>query len=116
MKRTLFILILSVFVFLSCNKNEVFDLNNPAYPNMRLWALVFCSSDLDYNEDSPVKWKEKVLDSLEIWNFNVLSNHLGFKEQEPFIGCGNCRRTGDYLDVIVPENQKEDLKKLGFKD
>ncbi len=109
---TLFILV----IFASCNKKEYHATKTVEYPYMRLWALTICGSDFDYKEDSPKEWEDKVLDSLNSKGFEIIEHHLGFIKQEPFLGCGNCRRTGDFLDVIVPKNQREKLKKLGFEE
>ncbi|HHH55303.1 MAG TPA: hypothetical protein ENK91_16710 [Bacteroidetes bacterium] len=103
-------------LIVSCNKPEYNVTENPEDSYMRLWAVSFCGNSLDIKEDTPELWKDKVLDSLNAWEYDVLEYHLGFIEQEPFIGCGNCIRTGDYLDVIVPDNQREKLKKLGFQE
>ena len=80
-------------------------------------AMQACSTtfDINYNE-SPENWSSRIRDTLDMKGFDIISYHLGFIEQEPFRGCGNCRKTGDYLDVEVSDNQKNDLKQLGFSD
>ncbi len=110
------ILIFSMLVFFSsCSKEDV-QSHSPEYPNLRLWAIVICGGEMDYNETTPVEWQDKIIDILETKHFTVESHDLGFIEQENFVGCGNCRRTGYYLDISVPENQREALMKLGFMD
>ncbi len=101
----------------SCNKSAYEDTKHPAPPYLRMWAMQACSTtfDINYNE-SPEDWSSRIRDTLDMKGFDIISYHLGFIEQEPFRGCGNCRKTGDYLDVEVPDNQKNDLKKLGFGD
>ena len=89
---------------------------SPEAPYLRMWAKHLCSPDFDYNEATPEEWKDKVLDTLKVRGFNVTEHQLGFIEQETIPMCGNCSRTGDYLDVIVPDNQTEGLMSLGFID
>ena len=116
MKKTLF-LIIALIAFVSCNKSDYEDTKHPAPPYLRMWAMQACSTtfDINYNE-SPENWSSRIRDTLDVKGFDIISFHLGFVEQEPFIGCGNCLRTGDYIDVEVPDNQKNELKRLGFSD
>lgn len=105
-----------VFAFSACDK-EVYEVTeSQVYPSLRMWAKHLCSYDFDYNEATPEEWKDKVLDTLKARDFDVTSYQLGFIEQEPFVGCGNCMRSGDYIDVIVPDDQREDLMSFGFID
>jgi len=114
MKKLLLLSAIFILTAISCDKNEYEITSSPEYPFMRMWAMEACSSDFDYKEDSANKWGEKVLLILKNKDFNIKNHHLGFIKQKDFIGCGNCMRTGDYLDVEVPENQRQELKNIGF--
>ena len=117
MKKTIFTSIAIILItIISCSYEGYEVTKSPEYPYQRLWAKVICGNVLDYKEETPKEWRNKVLDTLETRGFNIEIHHLGFIEQESFIGCGNCRLTGDYLDVIVPEEERENLKKLGFSE
>ena len=101
-------------MIISCDKNE-YEINpKPDYPYLRMWAMENCSSDFEYAENSAKEWEEKVLRNLKKRDFDINKHHLGFIKQKEFSGCGNCRRTGDYIDIEVPEEQRKDLKRFGF--
>lgn len=117
MKKTILLSLLFMIIAISsCDKDSYEVTKAPEPPYLRMWAMYACWTDFDYNEATSEEWKTKVLDTLKARDFNVTEHQLGFIEQEPFVGCGNCMRSGDYLDVIVPESQKEDLKSLGFSE
>ncbi len=116
MKKSLFIFI-AFLAFISCNKSDYEATKHPEPPYLRMWAMQACSTTFDiYNNESPENWSSRIRDTLDMKGFDIISYHLGFVEQEPFIGCGNCLRTGDYIDVEIPDNQKKKLKQLGFSD
>ena len=101
-------------IVVSCSKdNNVKE--SPEYPYLRLWAATNCGS-LELKEDTPELWKDKVLDSLNTWDYNIIKHHLGYIKQDFYTGCAICVHTGDFLDVIVPDNQREKLKNLGFQE
>lgn len=117
MKKTIFLsLIFIIIAISSCNKEGYEVTTYPEAPYLRMWAMHACWADFDYVEATPEEWKNKVLDTLKARNFDVETHQLGYIEQEPFVGCGNCMRSGDYLDVIVPDDQREDLMSLGFSE
>lgn len=114
------ILITLLFVSIlssSCNKSEYEVTKHPETPYLRMWAMTACSTEFDFDSGGTVlDWEEKILDALKARNITVLTHHIGFIKQKDFIGCGNCLRTGDYIDVEVSDSQISKLRELGFGD
>ena len=74
-----------------------------------------CGSDLDYNEETVAQWNTKVLHKLDSTGFEIRSARTRYTEVANGF-CGNCARTGDYMDILVLEDQRADLLELGFRE
>ncbi len=112
MSRLSLFLLFSLIVACQSSKEDVLDA-----PLLRYWAMQACSTPLDIDyEMTPDQWSEKVVTYLQSEGFQVEDSVIGFEEivyDDPI--CGNCLRTGDYIDVLVPEDQREALEALGFE-
>lgn len=116
--KKIFLFLLVAFAFSACEKNSN-DLEAKLGDPLRLDGRHICFNfELDYRHEMPEAWQSDVVVYLKSENFNVANSELGFEEQPPLEQpvCGNCLFTGHYLHVVVPVDQRDALKDLGFRE
>ncbi len=97
----------------ACHSSE----DDTLFPYLRYWDnWGDYSSPLEIESDmTPEEWSKKIVKYLRVRGVQVQGVKTGFQKIEVW-GCPVGVRTGDYIDVLVPLDQRVVLKKLGFQE
>ena len=58
---------------------------------------------------------ELIVDAVTADGLTVISFEVDFQKVEHQGFCGNCAPTGDFLKVVIPEDEAEEFRALGFQ-
>lgn len=115
MRTLMFLFGLCLFT-MACDKEEVSILPvQEDQMELELHAIFSCGGEFDFGSETAEDWGQRIVDAVTADGLTVISFEVDFQKVEHQGFCGNCAPTGDFLKVVIPEDEAEEFRALGFQ-